>query len=125
MQQAAPKRPKTAHELKRRAIAIHEHGRGQVPTFTQFCYVENPKKRGEYKYSASVVDIPDGYKSQWVVMPNAAFMPAPDLRDWHMSEVRIFVLDAAQLDLKFKCTHKDKKTGQDWCNPCSKRGGWS
>ena len=36
-------------------------------------------------------------------------LPEPDLRDWHMSGVRIFVLDAAQLRLELTCTHTDEE----------------
>ena len=43
-------------------------------------------------------------------MPNATFLPSPDLRDWRMSEARIY---AADLEFKLTCTHQDKKTKQE------------
>ena len=119
----APNRPKTAYELKRRAVVIH--GTRQVPTFTEFCY--SPKlnsKPGQegYEYFARVVKAPAGYK--WIEVPDATFLPAPDLRDWHISGARIFVLDAEDLDLTLTCTHKHKVTNEVWCHSSAKTLGW-
>ena len=111
MPRPAPRRPSTAYEIKRRVIAIHEFSKRQLPTFTQLCFTS--KDDAQYKFTARVTPTPDDYKSQWIVMPNATFMPSPDLRDWHMSEARIFVLDAADLKLKLTCTHQDKQTKQE------------
>lgn len=91
----APERPKTAVELKKRAIAIHEFG--SRATCTRFCYTPRPGK-DDYSFSAHVVATFDTYKDLWVVMPNAMSLPEPDLRDWHMSGVRIFVLTLHSLD---------------------------
>ena len=92
-------------------IAIPESSKRQLPTFTQLCFT--PKDDAQYNFTARFIATPDGYKSQWIVVPNATFLPSPNLRDWHMSGARIFLLDAADLKLKLACKHQDKKAKQE------------
>ena len=110
MPRPVPRRPSTAYEIERRVIAIYEASKRQLPTFNCVTLCFKPKDDAQYKFAARVVATPDGYKSQWVVTPNATFLPS---RDWHTSEARIFVLDTTDLKLKLTCTHQDKKTKQE------------